>query len=81
MCASQESIRPFGDFVGVNVEPWFWDWSLKPFHEMIGMKLLVDVVHRPAVWEDITAGFAEELYTVHLPNLSRSFLPSSGSEF
>lgn len=75
LSASQELIRPFGEFVGIDVEPWFWNWSLKPFRAMVGTKLLVDVVHRPAVWEDITAGFAEEIYpAVYLPNLDRSFL-------
>ena len=76
---SQNLIRPFGDFLGVDVEPWFYDWSLVPFREMIGMKLLVDVEHRPAIWEGITAGFAEEIYTaIHLPDLSRSLYPALG---
>ena len=77
-----DMIRPFGDFLGINVERWFFDWSLKPFQEMVGAKLLVDVEHRPAVWEGITAGFAEERYTaLHLPDLSRSLSPSSGGSF
>ena len=70
----QHLIRPFGEFVDVDVEPWFFDCPLKPFREMVGRKLLVDVEHRPAVREGITAGFAEEKYTaLHLPDLSRSF--------
>lgn len=65
----QHLIRPFGQLLGVDVEPWYWNWSLTPFREMIGMKVLVDVEHPPAVWEDITSGFPEEIYrAISVPN-------------
>ena len=76
---SQDLIRPFGDFLGIDVDPWFYNWSLVPFREMVGIKLLVDVEHPPAVWEGITAGFAEEIYTaLHWPDLSRGLRPLPG---
>jgi hypothetical protein len=61
-------IRPFGKLVGVDVSPWYWNWSLAPFRQMIGMKLLLDVEHSPSDW-----GFTDEIYTaIHWPDLSRS---------
>jgi hypothetical protein len=68
-----DKIRPFSKFVGVNVDQWYCDWSLKPFREMIGVKLLLDVEHSLGA-SDNTAGYAEETYTaVHTTDLSRSF--------
>jgi hypothetical protein len=70
----QHLIRPLGQLLGIDVEPWYWDWSLKPFRDMIGMKLFVDVEHPPAVWEDITSGFVEEKYTAIISPDQRNFL-------
>jgi hypothetical protein len=61
-------IRPFGGLVGVDVSPWYWNWSLAPFRRMIGMKLLLDVEHSPS-----DCGFTDEFYSaIHWPDLSRS---------
>ena len=69
-----DRIRPFSKLVGVNVDQWYWDWSLKPFREMIGMKLLLDVEHPPGNW-DFVAGYTEETYTaIHTTDLSRTLV-------
>ena len=67
-------IRPFSDLVSVNVEQWYWDWSIQPFREMIGLKLLLDVEHGPGNC-DFPGGHTEETYTaIHTTDLSRTLI-------
>lgn len=67
-------IHPFSDLVGVNVEQWYWDWSVQPFRGMIGLKLLLDVEHHPGSC-DLAAGYTEERYTaIHTTDLSRTLI-------
>jgi hypothetical protein len=69
-----DRIRPFSKLVGVNVDQWYWDWSLKPFGEMIGIKLLLEVEHPPGNW-DFAVGYTEEIYVaIHTTDLSRSLV-------
>lgn len=70
-----EFIRPFASFAGIDVEPWYFDWSLKPFRDIIGMKLLLDVEHFPANDELCTMGWTDEKFVaLHLPDLSKNIV-------